>query len=206
VRLYGLLAEFETPTALVEAARAARDAGYRRMDAYSPFPVRTWRRRWAGGEPAALIVAGRRRARLRRRLPDAVWMAAVDYPLNVAGRPLHSWPMFVPVTFELTILIASLVRGAGMLALNGLPRPHHRCSAWSGSTGRRATGSSCALRPPTRLRPRADPGVPGGTVAGGGRGAVLAACLPVDDASSVVSASTTLEASSTGREEKGAAR
>jgi len=126
VASYGLLAEFDSPTMLVEAVRAARQNGYRKMDAYTPFPV----------ENLAEELGFR-----RTRLPLVVliggilgcvggylmqyWVAAIAYPLNVGGRPLHSWPSFVPVTFELTILVAALFAVLGMLGLNGLPRPHH---------------------------------------------------------------------------------
>jgi hypothetical protein len=125
-RLYGLLAEFAAADELVAAARTAFAAGYRRLDAYSPMPVE--------GLPEALGFHA-------TRLPAVVlaggmcggllgygmqwYMMVVSYPINVGGRPLHSWPAFLPVTFELTILGAALAAVLGMLALNGLPRPHH---------------------------------------------------------------------------------
>jgi Protein of unknown function (DUF3341) len=125
-RLHGLMAEFDTPEDLLAAARRAYAEGYRRMDAYSPFPV----------EGLAQAIGFR-----RTRLPLLVliggmigavggfmlqyYAAVVSYPLNIGGRPLNSWPAFIPVTFEMTILIAALFAVLGMLALNGLPRPHH---------------------------------------------------------------------------------
>lgn len=124
--IYGVLAEFPSAEALVDAAHKVREAGYRHTDAYSPLPIR--------GLAEALGFH-------RTRLPLVVlaggvlgglaayamqyWMTVVDYPLNIGGRPLHSWPSFIPVTFELTILGAALATVLGMLALNGLPRPHH---------------------------------------------------------------------------------
>jgi hypothetical protein len=123
---YGLLAEFSDPAALLECARQARAAGYQRLDAFTPFPV----------EGLAEELGHRRTALPLIVLAGGIigcvggyfmqyWMAAIDYPLNIGGRPLNSWPMFVPVTFELTVLIASLFALLGMLGLNGLPRPHH---------------------------------------------------------------------------------
>jgi hypothetical protein len=125
-RTYGLLAEFGTPTDLIRAAEAAHREGYRRMEAYSPFPIHELPE--AVGHP-------------HTRLPLAVfiggligclggyylqyWAAAQNYPMNVGGRPYNSWPMFIPVTFEMTVLVASLTAVLGMLARNGLPRPHH---------------------------------------------------------------------------------
>jgi len=124
--IYGLMAEFSTPEALLEAARCSYAEGYRKMDGYSPFPVE--------GLSEAIGFHG-------NRLPLIVliggilgcvggfylqyWIAAVDYPINVGGRPFNSWPAFVPVTFELTILAAALAAVLGMIALNGLPMPYH---------------------------------------------------------------------------------
>jgi hypothetical protein len=124
--LYGLMAEFETPGALVHAAEKARLAGYRKMDAYSPIPIEEL------SEALALP---------RTRLPKLVFLggllggiggysleyycAAIGYPLNIGGRPLHSWPQFIPVTFETTVLGAALVCFVGMWALNRLPQPYH---------------------------------------------------------------------------------
>jgi ActD protein len=124
--LYGVLAEFNTPDELLAATQRAYEAGYRQMDAYTPFPVE--------GLAAALGFQ-------RTRLPLIVllggivgglggylmqyWIAAIDYPLNIGGRPVHSWPSFIPVTFELTILGAALAAVLGLLALNGLPMPYH---------------------------------------------------------------------------------
>src|SRR5262252_4003633 len=124
--IYGLMAEFAEPEALLEAARKSFAEGYRRMDAYSPFPI--------DGLAEAIGFH-------KTRLPLLVliggiigcvggfylqyWVAVIDYPLNIGGRPLNSWPMFIPVTFELTILAASLAAVVGLLALNGLPMPYH---------------------------------------------------------------------------------
>jgi hypothetical protein len=124
--LYGLLAEFETPEHLAKAAAAARDAGYRRMEAYTPFPVHgmTEALGFRPSRLASLVLLGGVVGALSA-FALQYWVSAVAYPLNVGGRPLNSWPSFVPVTFEVTILVASLTAVLGMLALNGLPRPHH---------------------------------------------------------------------------------
>lgn len=124
--LYGLMAEFDSPDEVVKAARAVHDRGYRLMEAYTPFPV----------EGLAEAIGYH-----RDRVPGVVltgglvggflgffmqWYSAViDYPINVAGRPLNSWPAFIPITFEMTVLGAALAAVFGMLAMNGLPRPHH---------------------------------------------------------------------------------
>lgn len=123
---YGLLAEFLRPDELLRAAARAREEGYRRLDAYSPLPVH--------GLAEALGIRGTRLPYLvlAGGLAGAaggyamqVWMNAVDYPLDVGGRPLHSWPAFLIVTFEMAVLGAALTAVLGMFALNGLPRPHH---------------------------------------------------------------------------------
>ena len=120
-----MLAEFSTSEELMHAAEEAYFAGFRKMDGYAPFPVE--------GLPEALGKSN--------RLPLLVliggiiggigayfmeWYAnAISYPINIGGRPIHSWPSFIPITFELTVLCAGLTAFFGSFALNGLPRPHH---------------------------------------------------------------------------------
>jgi hypothetical protein len=124
--IYGLMAEFATPEQLLEAARHTHEAGYRRIDAFAPFPI----------EGLAHAVGFH-----RTRLPLVVmiagmiggcagfylqyYAAVVSYPVNVGGRPMNSWPAFIPVTFEMTILFAAAAAVFGMLAMNGLPTPYH---------------------------------------------------------------------------------
>jgi hypothetical protein len=125
-RFYGLVAEFSTPDALVRAAERARDAGYRQMDAYAPMPVHGLSEA-LGLKPSRLpwVVLFGGLCGLATGLAMQYWMTAVDYPMNVGGRPLASWPSFVPVTFELTILFASLTTVVGMILRNRLPEPYH---------------------------------------------------------------------------------
>ena len=123
---YGLLAEFERPEDLLAAAEGAYEAGYRKMDAYSPLPIH--------GLAAAV---GFPRTNLSYivffcGLLGAIagyglqyWVHVIDYPINIGGRPLHSGPSFIPVTFELTILFAAFGAVFGMLGLNKLPMPYH---------------------------------------------------------------------------------
>jgi hypothetical protein len=123
---YGLMAEFDSAQALVTAAQRARAAGYARMDAYSPFPIE---------ELADALGVRASRLPLLVLLGGVLgcvggyfmqyYAAAIAYPVNVGGRPYHSWPAFIPVTFEMTILVAAVTAVLGMLALNGLPMPYH---------------------------------------------------------------------------------
>jgi ActD protein len=124
--VYGLMAEFGDPTSLVAAAKRVRAEGYRRFDAYSPMPIH---------ELFDILEAN------DRRLPLAVlgggitgmlagfglcyWTSVIAYPMNIGGRPFNSWPSFIPVTFETTILFAAFTAGIAMIGLNGLPRPYH---------------------------------------------------------------------------------
>ena len=120
------MAEFEDPNALVAAANHARLEGYRRMDAYSPFPIEELHE--ALGQPPTrlpLIVLIGGLVGCVAGYSLQYWVSVVENPLNVGGKPLHSWPAFIPVTFETTILVAALAAVLGMLALNGLPMPYH---------------------------------------------------------------------------------
>src|ERR671917_659622 len=124
--IYGVMAEFDNPTDVVAATRRAYEEGYRRMDAYSPYPI----------EALSEAVGPH-----KERLPLIVliggiigmiggyglqyYVSVINYPLNVGGKPLHSWPAFIPITFETTVLGAAMAAIFGMLALNGLPEPYH---------------------------------------------------------------------------------
>ena len=124
--IYGLIAEFDTSTELVEASQAAYSAGYRRIDAYSPFPIE---------EASEAIGFHKSRVPLVVLLGGLLgglsgfalqyWINVIAYPLNIGGKPYDSWPAFIVPTFEMTILFAGLSGVFGMFALNGLPMPYH---------------------------------------------------------------------------------
>jgi hypothetical protein len=123
---YGLLAEFATARALRDAVRAARGAGYRDLEAYTPFHVEGLAGELgpAHNRIAAYTLAGGAAGGVAVYLLE--WYSAViDYPLNVGGRPYHSWPAFFIVALEAAILCAALTAFLAMLALNGLPRLRH---------------------------------------------------------------------------------
>jgi len=126
IPLYGLMAEFASPETLIEAARQAHAAGFRRMDAYAPFPVEGLAEAlgFHGSRVPLIVLIGGILGCLGGFLLQ-YWVAVIDYPINIGGRPQHSWPAFIVPTFELTILGAAVAAVFGMLALNGLPRPHH---------------------------------------------------------------------------------
>jgi hypothetical protein len=124
--IYGIMAEFVSPDDLIKAGHLAYERGYRIMEAYTPFPVdgvaesigyhrnRVAPMVFLGGLAGGCLGFGMQ------------WFSAVvHYPLNIGGRPLFSWPAFIPITFETTVLGAALTAVFGMLAMNGLPRPHH---------------------------------------------------------------------------------
>ena len=124
--IYGVMGEFSTPEELIHAVEKIREAGYRRLDAYAPFPVEGLSKALGlkrNMVPAICLIGG-----LTGGLGGfffQYWVNVIAYPLNIGGRPLNSWPAFIPVTFELTILGAALSAVFGMLALNRLPQPHH---------------------------------------------------------------------------------
>ena len=124
--LYGLMAEFGDPTTLVNAARRARAEGYRRMDAYSPFPIHElFDALDAHDRRLPLAVLGGGIAGMLGGFGLCYWTSVIAYPLNIGGRPFNSWPAFIPVTFETTILVAAFTAVIAMIALNGLPMPYH---------------------------------------------------------------------------------
>lgn len=123
---YGLMAEFDSPTDLVAAARKTYEAGYKKIDAYTPFPIEELGEAigFHNNGVALVVLVGGIIGCLSGYLLQW-WIATVSYPVNVGGRPYHSWPSFIVVTFEMTILCAVLSAVFGMLALNGLPMPYH---------------------------------------------------------------------------------
>lgn len=124
--IYGLTAEFDHPDDLLESARRAYLEGYRHLDAYSPFPVHGLADAIGLRQtrvPLLVLIGGIVGAAGGYLLQ--YWVSAIAYPLNIGGRPYHSWPAFVPIIFELMVLAAALSAVVGMLALNGLPQHYH---------------------------------------------------------------------------------
>ena len=123
---FGLLAEYESSDKLVEVARALREKGYSKMEAYSPYPIE---------EISEALGQKKSKLLLFVFLGGCVgfltgfglqyWISAVDYPYIVGGRPFNSWVSFIPIIFELTVLFSAFTATFGMLAVNGFPRPHH---------------------------------------------------------------------------------
>ena len=126
VPLYGVMAEFDNPSDLVSAARRTYEAGYRRINGYSPYPIEEL---WEAigfhhtRLPVIVLIGG-----IIGGLGGffmQYYLAVIQYPINVGGKPLNSWPSFIPITFEMTILCAAFAAVFGMLALNKLPQPYH---------------------------------------------------------------------------------
>jgi hypothetical protein len=125
-RLYGVMAQFDNPSALVAAARETYAAGYRRINGYSPFPIEELSDAIGFKRTTLPLIV------LAGGIIGAVggffmqyWMEVIDYPINVGGKPFNSWPAFIPITFECTVLCAAFAAVFGMLALNKLPQPYH---------------------------------------------------------------------------------
>jgi hypothetical protein len=124
--IYGLVAEFTEPNELISAVNRAREAGYRRLDAYTPYPIE---------ELSEALGLHRSRLPLLVLIGGIVgflagyglqyWVATSAYAVNIGGRPFNSWPAFIPITFECTVLFAAFAAVLGMLGLNGLPMPYH---------------------------------------------------------------------------------
>src|ERR1700689_1864241 len=119
-----MMAEFDSPTQLVDAAHRTHQAGYQRIDAYSPFPVEGLAEAigfHSNRVPLVVLIGGLIGGLSGYALQ--YWVSVISYPINVGGKPYHSWPAFIVVTFEMTILFGGIFAVFGMLALNGLPMP-----------------------------------------------------------------------------------
>jgi hypothetical protein len=125
-RIYGMMAEFESPEELLAAAHKAHEKGYRRMDAFTPMPVEGLAEAVGFHHtilPLVVLIGGMIGCFSGFFLQ--YYGSVYGYPLNIAGKPLNSWPAFIPITFELTVLFAALACVFGLLAMNGLPTPYH---------------------------------------------------------------------------------
>lgn len=125
-KIFGLMAEFENVNDAILATKKTYAAGYRRIDAYSPFPVEELAEAvgfHGNGVALVCLVGGLLGCTAAYILQW--WINTISYPVNIGGRPLHSWPSFIIVSFEMTILFAGLSAVFGMLSLNGLPMPYH---------------------------------------------------------------------------------
>jgi len=124
--VYGIMAEFDNPTDLLKATEQAYSAGYRKMDAYTPYPIEEIAEALGFHKtrvPLVVLIGGILGGMSGYLLQ--YWISAISYPINIGGRPFNSWPAFVIVTFEMTILFGGISAVVGMLALNGLPMPYH---------------------------------------------------------------------------------
>jgi Protein of unknown function (DUF3341) len=125
-RVYGTMAEFDSAQALVDAAHRTHEAGYQKIDAYSPFPIEGLAEAIGfrkNAVPLVVLIGGLIGGLSGYALQ--YWISVISYPVNVGGKPYHSWPSFIVVTFEMTILFGGISAVFGMLALNGLPMPYH---------------------------------------------------------------------------------
>jgi hypothetical protein len=124
--LYGIMGEFNNPSDLVAAARHTYEAGYRRINGYSPYPIEELSEAIGFTRtslPLIVLIGG-----ILGGLGGffmQYWMEVIAYPLNVGGKPYNSWPAFIPITFECTVLVAAFAAVLGMLVLNKLPQPYH---------------------------------------------------------------------------------
>jgi hypothetical protein len=125
-KTHGLMVEFRSAEQILQAAQRTRLEGYTSFDAYTPYPVEGLAAELGLSKtrvPFIVLIGGLVGAAAGYYMQ--YWCMAVDYPLNVGGKPYHSWPAFIPITFELMVLVASFAAILGMFFLNGLPEPYH---------------------------------------------------------------------------------
>jgi hypothetical protein len=124
--LYGVMGEFENPSDLVAAARRVYSLGYRRINGYSPYPIEELSEAigFTHTSLPLIVLIGGVLGGLGGFFMQ-YWIEVIDYPLNVGGKPFNSWPAFIPITFEMTVLFAAFAAVLGMLVLNKLPQPYH---------------------------------------------------------------------------------
>lgn len=123
---YGVMAEFDTAQAVVDAARAASDAGFTKVEAYTPVPIEELNdilHKRRTNLPKLSLLGGL--AGMATGFALQYWASVIEYPMNIGGRPYASWTAFVVPSYELTILFSALATAGGMIALNGLPQPYH---------------------------------------------------------------------------------
>jgi hypothetical protein len=123
--LYAIALEFDSPSALVKATKSVRERGFTKYEVYSPYPVKQLDEIVPGTDPVPLMVLSAGVLGAVTALVMEYYIAVYEYPINVGGRPLNSWPSFIPITFELTVLFAAIAAFIGMLWLAGLPLLHH---------------------------------------------------------------------------------
>ena len=124
--LHGVMAEYATPADVIAAAKAVRAAGWKKVDAYTPFPIEALNDvldLHHSKVPLVVLCGGILGGIAGYGMQ--YWMSVINYPLNIGGRPFHSWVAFIPPTFETTVLFAGIFAVVGMIVLNGLPRPYH---------------------------------------------------------------------------------
>ena len=122
---YGLVAEFEDPTTLVRAAERVRESGYRKFEIYSPYPIKALDKIVPGGNPVPFLTLAGGLIGAAIAWVLQYYVAAIEYPVNVGGRPLYSWPAFIPILFEMTVLLSAALCFFGTLGLCGFPRINH---------------------------------------------------------------------------------
>lgn len=124
--IYGILAEFKNPKELIDAAKKVKEAGYNDFDTYAPFPIHGMEKAMGlKNSPLGWIVLAGGLVGLVGALALMIWVMGYEYPMNISGKPYVNLPVYVPITFELTVLLSAFAATFGMFALNKLPKLHN---------------------------------------------------------------------------------